>query len=992
MTSILIVSFVSLLIFIFVVGRYLLPDLARQLGAYVVGLRNNGVEYAEMAAAIGITIMIAISAAIFKGGCSIFVAWLTTSDLVEFSTALRGTFSLMNEVQHPANHVVLFFVAPLLKFLAVYVMMWSINVFMLGVNRNYADFFEAKDEFFFLSIGVIVLIAIEVFWHTQYIYVVNLSANIAYLLLEKLSYVVIFLSLFWIRKMKTDTKKLFSAIDKYVVMSAWEQKLVESPVLILLLAYAVTMLMSFPYFLGLQWLLSDVVLLLIFAVVLAVSFFIIKLVFSNAWNFLATIVFDLSDRGNRKLTQVRFMFNGHSMEKYSRWVNIAIAVIVLVFVALHFKSACMFAFFVLMSFLLVSVVLACVYLLTSVLVMIVKMITLNEPCPAINFMDMLLCLKVLGLSFLKSVKPAVLMALISFMLITVFPKTLSDEVAINNSVIDPSGDVLYVDMRQEHHYVPLTAEEIPEFVKKSIVNQEDKGFYKQNCLKPNLSNWHGFSFGIFKRGGSNINCQLVKNYVFRTASGYPRDISRKISDMIGAYMLSLTLTPDEIMEKYVNIASFHGAKGYCGLNAASLYAFGKPVGRLNELEQLYLVSTLPRSRYIQNLSIGRVPYSCVHEEYSTDLVKQILLKKAEAWYHDNLISRKEFNMLRLDSLRFTNCRFMSPVSVGTRFYLINNLQTSGRNESYIKLSHEEAINNAYAKLKKKPVFRKIDSELQTAAVVVEVRSGRVIGHFSTGLVDYCDYRNGYPMASLCKPAIVLEMLAMGASADLTLFDGQVGNRKTPKNAEKEWSNQYVNINQILSRSLNAPFANIRDIMNPKTVFLNTEDSYRRMGLVSDANDVNLCSDTYNYPLGNRLMTVMEVATLYQTILNDGVHIPLTVMRNVDEVVTPQTIYDSENVRVIKKALHETVQSGTMSSFKSILPPHKTYYAKTGSSSRLKDGWCAFSDGNILIVAWASYGRNDDGGEHLTLGTEPLYGYSTAGLFSVLIYREIYREL
>ena len=75
-----------------------------------------------------------------------------------------------------------------------------------------------------------------------------------------------------------------------------------------------------------------------------------------------------------------------------------------------------------------------------------------------------------------------------------------------------------------------------------------------------------------------------------------------------------------------------------------------------------------------------------------------------------------------------------------------------------------------------------------------------------------------------------------------------------------------------------------------------------------------------------------------------------------------------------------------------LPKHKTFYSKTGTSSGKpnwkggKDGWCVLSDGNIIIVCWASYGKLN--GNSIQLGTEPLFASSSAGLFAVNIYNEL----
>jgi membrane peptidoglycan carboxypeptidase len=229
------------------------------------------------------------------------------------------------------------------------------------------------------------------------------------------------------------------------------------------------------------------------------------------------------------------------------------------------------------------------------------------------------------------------------------------------------------------------------------------------------------------------------------------------------------------------------------------------------------------------------------------------------------------------------------------------------------------------------------------------------------------------------------MLEMGASPNFTLFDGRRAGRKTPRNANHGWSNRNVTITEALSKSLNAPFTNIWDIMNPKPVFINTESSYRKMGIRSEERHRDMCEDTYNYPLGIRQMYVTEVAQAFQTLMNDGVCYPLRDHETGDSII-PVSIYEAKNVAVVKQALSQTVKSGTMKAYRNILPEGRTYYAKTGTSTRQQYGWGVVSDGNLLVVSLASYGKCQ--GDNLSLGKAPLYGGSTAGLMSVLVYNEI----
>ena len=282
------------------------------------------------------------------------------------------------------------------------------------------------------------------------------------------------------------------------------------------------------------------------------------------------------------------------------------------------------------------------------------------------------------------------------------------------------------------------------------------------------------------------------------------------------------------------------------------------------------------------------------------------------------------------------------------------------------------------------MFRANGSELQVAAMVIEANSGKIIGHFSSS--EVLDYANcyTYPLGSVGKPAIVLELLKSGAPQDFKLFDGKVNKRKTPHNSHG-WSNKPVDITTILSKSLNAPFSNIYDLgLNPKTVFQRLENEYAIMGIAKDTVGAN---DTFNYPLGLREMRVFDVAQVYQTIFNNGVFIPLSLEHNSDTIVSKK-IWDEAHVNVVKNAMHQTIENngGTLHRYKNDLPNDRTFYGKTGTSSQQKDFWTVLSDGGIVIVCWASYGKQTNG--TMALGTEKSWGASAAGLFAVLVYNEL----
>ena len=82
--------------------------------------------------------------------------------------------------------------------------------------------------------------------------------------------------------------------------------------------------------------------------------------------------------------------------------------------------------------------------------------------------------------------------------------------------------------------------------------------------------------------------------------------------------------------------------------------------------------------------------------------------------------------------------------------------------------------------------------------------------------------------------------------------------------------------------------------------------------------------------------------------------------------------------------------GTGTSIKRLLPEGKVFYAKTGTSDKAIHGYTVLSDGNILIVAWVSYGQNNNGRLEFNTAQEIPFGSGakSAGLLAGMIYKHL----
>lgn len=988
MVSILIITLIALSAFLLLTGLGIMRDFSRLWLKHSVKMfsAKQGVNYyKEITITLTVVLIIAIAASILKGAATTLFVMVTTDDIATFTTALRGTFSsFTTEIQSPKNHILLFLLNPVLKMLSVLTLLEGLRLFFIRINRKAGgDCYQEADVLYFSSIGVLFLIAIEILCHAQDVKLANMTGNIAYLLLDKFPYILIFLTLEEIKMINSNMNQLSKSIDKYLITNQIERRTMLSGWKQLVLAYVLCITMALPCYLGLQWVKDDTTLIKVFLIVLCIALVLMKSVFSDAWNLMGTILF-------ANALEMPIIDNKKVCNKSRRPVIIglfATGALLVAFGIAYSKQMFMLLTIITIAACLIGLSIIVVYFLFVVISYLVKAISNNETISS-PIKNSFTYLSWVLTSVSKAIVAPVAVVTLAFMTMTCFPKPIKfDNIYPNSSVVDTNGNLLYIDDEHDHYYAPVLYEELPEFFKKALTAQEDRGFFQQgNILPKSPSNWHGISLSVLRgRGGSNLNAQLCKNITFIDADGFPRDLSRKLAEMVSGYMISQKESPEHIMEMYANIAAFHGTfAGFRGLNAASLYAFGKPIGQLNLIQQLYLVNTLPRSVYVKG-GDANISYTTVQND-PTGIVKTALINKAQRWFKEGMISKKELNAIKRQDLAFTNCRYKSNIPMATRIRLENHFTTPGRHQIYITLENEEAMIQAYKKLcNNSNIVRKNGAELEVASLVVDVHNGHIIGHYSSGMIDYTDYRDGFEIGSLGKAPIVAQMLEMGASPDFTLYDGQTDGKKTPKNANHGWSNRYVSITEALSKSLNAPFVNISSIMNPKTVFVNNENSYRKMGIRSEQRHIEMCEDTYNYPLGIRQMYLTEVAQMYQTIMNDGICCPLSEIETGDTGESIR-IYESKNVAVVKQALSQTIVNGTMKDYHTSLPDGCTYYAKTGTTTRQRYGWAVLSDGNILILSFASYGKRR--GDNMELGVEPLWGGSTAGLFSTLIYNEI----
>jgi penicillin-binding protein 1B len=119
-------------------------------------------------------------------------------------------------------------------------------------------------------------------------------------------------------------------------------------------------------------------------------------------------------------------------------------------------------------------------------------------------------------------------------------------------------------------------------------------------------------------------------------------------------------------------------------------------------------------------------------------------------------------------------------------------------------------------------------------------------------------------------------------------------------------------------------------------------------------------------LGAVEMAPFDVASLYNTLANDGFRTPLTAVRSVVDTrgqpLTRTTLEieqaaGPDAVHQLNTALIQVMQRGTGRSARFLLPEDLVVAGKTGTSDAYRDSWFAGFSGDHLAVVWV--GRDDN---------------------------------
>ena len=262
---------------------------------------------------------------------------------------------------------------------------------------------------------------------------------------------------------------------------------------------------------------------------------------------------------------------------------------------------------------------------------------------------------------------------------------------------------------QSYHRRYSSIEEIPAHMQNAIIAAEDKNFYSHYGVDPVAiltALIEGVaSGGRFKRGGSTLTQQTVKNIV----DDWEASFARKFREMIKALQLERMYSKKQILEFYLN--QFHVAGNGNGIGIASRYYFDKEIQDINLVEAAFIAGSVKGpGKYNPFIKFTRKQ----REKAITNAFerKNYVLRRM---YNENWISKEEFEWALKEPIPFKKGEFRT-----SEVALLSLVKKQLRKEEVLEslgLDNDKELNIAGLK-----VFTTIDKDLQTAAQLATRRN------------------------------------------------------------------------------------------------------------------------------------------------------------------------------------------------------------------------------------------------------------------------------
>lgn len=577
------------------------------------------------------------------------------------------------------------------------------------------------------------------------------------------------------------------------------------------------------------------------------------------------------------------------------------------------------------------------------------------------------------------------------------------------STITYSDGSLVSEVNSDLLRIPVTSEEVSDYLKQAVIATEDETFETHNGVVPKAVLRAALgSIGLgSSSGGSTLTQQLIKQQLVGDAPTF----TRKANEIVSALALERNMTKNEILTIYLNVSPFgrnNQGKNIAGVEAAARGIFGKTAKELS----------VPQAAYIAGLPQSPIVYSPYASDgtrkadddmiYGIERYQDVLYNM----YRASFLTKEEYEAYKDYDIK-QDFIAPAPITSDTKDYLYyevmeeaqqvmfdylvkrdavseNDLKNDDMKSSYEEMATQELSQGGY--IIKSTVDKGIYSAMQsvvanygsvldngneyveTGSVLIDNSTGAILGFI--GGRNFATNQNNHAFDTQRSPASTIKpLLAYGIAIDQGLLGSASILSNYPTNFSSGQPIMYgsskgtgmMNLKTAIDMSVNIPaFWTYKMIQNAG---VNAKDYMEKMNYHIPMYDIE------SVPLGGGVeISVLTNTNAYQTLANGGVYNKHYIVESItasdgtvvyQHEAAPVQVYSKATASIMNMLLRQVINSGYTSTFKSRLsslnPQAATsdFVGKTGTSNEVNDVWLMLSTPKVTLGTWVG---NDDNSE------------------------------
>lgn len=577
------------------------------------------------------------------------------------------------------------------------------------------------------------------------------------------------------------------------------------------------------------------------------------------------------------------------------------------------------------------------------------------------------------------------------------------------STITYSDGSLVSEVNSDLLRIPVTSEEVSDYLKQAVIATEDETFETHNGVVPKAVLRAALgSIGLgSSSGGSTLTQQLIKQQLVGDAPTF----TRKANEIISALALERNMTKNEILTIYLNVSPFgrnNQGKNIAGVEAAARGIFGKTAKELS-VPQAAFIAGLPQSPIVYS------PYASDGTRKSDDDMIYGIERYQDVLYNmyrASFLTKEEYEAYKDYDIK-QDFIAPEPITSDTKDYLYyevmeeaqqvmfdylvkrdavseNDLKNDDIKSSYEEMATQELSQGGY--IIKSTVDKGIYSAMQsvvanygsvldngneyveTGSVLIDNSTGAILGFI--GGRNFATNQNNHAFDTQRSPASTIKpLLAYGIAIDQGLLGSASILSNYPTNFSSGQPIMYgsskgtgmMNLKTAIDMSVNIPaFWTYKMIQNAG---VNAKDYMEKMNYHIPMYDIE------SVPLGGGVeISVLTNTNAYQTLANGGVYNKHYIVESItasdgtvvyQHEAAPVQVYSKATASIMNMLLRQVINSGYTSTFKSRLsslnPQAATsdFVGKTGTSNEVNDVWLMLSTPKVTLGTWVG---NDDNSE------------------------------